>query len=331
MKRLLILFLLITGFCYSQNKVLFVDFGAPFTDHDSMVYAAFKTTYNEYGTWDDANAVHIINTGNITQADFDSARTYGCDMIVRSSNNALYFMKVAQNNYPDILLVMPTGSETREELYPTTSELDLPELVLTGVLQNMTSPPLEPEYSPTSAYGYGFSDIDICENLHVSYSNARIASKLKYIKETLNCGWWEVMYRARMSGSVYTNENGFGMIDVSLALAFSDEIIPDQYKLGETPTPFVLEKKESTSSISMTCSTIPYFHYYKLYRNDVLIDSSYTASFTNNYSLTPKLKSEGSYIFNYKIEAVGSDTAKIVSEFQSVINYRKYPKIVVKR
>lgn len=131
-------------------------------------------------------------------------------------------VSVAQNVWPDVLLCMPLGSNNYEELFHLSS---IPVIVTVGAgdTQNRT------------AYGLGleFWDDDNGASGDISsYSNGLIAGKLLKVKETRSCGWWEARYCARITASnngVWDKFNGYGKIDVSAAVAFSGEIIPDPY------------------------------------------------------------------------------------------------------
>ena len=76
------------------------------------------------------------------------------------------------------------------------------------------------------------------------------AARLLQIKDALNCSWWEVRYRARItairtaithpSGELWNEQNGFGRIDVTAAVAFSGTIPPDPFlNNGNVYLPFV--------------------------------------------------------------------------------------------
>lgn len=82
-----------------------------------------------------------------------------------------------------------------------------------------------------------------------SWATPVAAARLLQIKDTLQCSWWEVRYRARItairtsithpSGELWNENNGFGRIDVAAAIAFSGTIPPDPYlNAGNVYTPF---------------------------------------------------------------------------------------------
>lgn len=138
-------------------------------------------------------------------------------LAVRSATGVENTVSDAQDVWPDVLLTMPLGSNDYVEL----SALDsIPVIVTVGAgdTQNRT------------AYGNGLEFWDV--ESHSSYSNGLIAGKLLKIKEERDCDWWEARYCARMTASnngTWDKFNGYGKIDVTAAINYSGEIIPDPY------------------------------------------------------------------------------------------------------
>lgn len=83
-----------------------------------------------------------------------------------------------------------------------------------------------------------------------SWATPVAAARLLQIKDTLQCSWWEVRYRARItairtnithpSGELWNEQNGFGRIDVAAAIAWTGTIPPDPFlNNGNVYLPFV--------------------------------------------------------------------------------------------
>lgn len=100
----------------------------------------------------------------------------------------------------------------------------------------------------TFAFGPGLEFWEI--QVDNSSATPQAAARLLQIKDTLQCSWWEVRYRARItairtnithpSGELWNELNGFGRIDVAAAIAFSGTIPPDPFlNNGNVYLPFV--------------------------------------------------------------------------------------------
>jgi len=100
------------------------------------------------------------------------------------------------------------------------------------------------ENQNNTAYGDGlcFWDNDLAD-VHPldesSYSNGRICGKLLKIKDSLNCSWWEAIWRARKTAirnesnrpnNIFWHKyNGFGKIDVLSAINYGGIIPPTSF------------------------------------------------------------------------------------------------------
>lgn len=158
----------------------------------------------------------------------------------------------AQNIYPTTQTFMPLGSNFNILI---TDPPTIPIIVTcgAGATQNDTA------YGP----GLEFWDTEVSGSpaINASLSNSRIAGKLMYIRNQLNCTHWEARYRARYTadrnlnthpnGELWNQNNGFGQINASAAIALNaaffcmdpdtcHTIPPDPYiNGGNTYTPFI--------------------------------------------------------------------------------------------
>lgn len=164
-----------------------------------------------------------IRNGGIT-ADWNYAVSIGAIAFVRSLTDLTGNIATALTHYPEIQGFMPLGSNS---YIPISSPNYVPVIVTAGAgdTQNDTG------------YGEGleFWDSDQDGNPAVdasSFANGTICGKLLYIKDQLNCNWWEARYRARMTATglgTRTDLNGYGKIDKALAIAFAYNVPADPY------------------------------------------------------------------------------------------------------
>jgi hypothetical protein len=195
-------------------------------DHANTVKEAISIGYGS-----DISSQIEIKTGGLS-ADLLYADSIGAIAVVRSTTGIGSYTTLAQSYYPRIQIFMPLGSNNFEELIGS----QINEIISAGAGDD--------ENKNNTAYGNGleFWDNDFESSVSddiSSYSNGVVAGKLLKIRDTLNCGWWEARYRARMtadrnesnrpSGTIWHEYNGYGKINIGSAVAYSGEIIPDEF------------------------------------------------------------------------------------------------------
>lgn len=192
-------------------------------DHAQTVKNAISSGYGS----DISEQIEIVASNLSTALAY--ADSIGAVAVVRSTTGISSLQELAQNYYPDIQVFMPLGSNSYIEL---TGELDV--IVSSGAGDT--------ENKNNTGYGGGleFWDNDLETTISddfSSYSNGVVAGKILKIKDTLNCTWWEARYRARMTAdrnesnrpaeTVWHKYNGYGKINVTNAIAYSETIITD--------------------------------------------------------------------------------------------------------
>lgn len=165
-----------------------------------------------------------------------------------------------------------------------------------------------------------------------SYSHAYIAGQLAYIKDQLNCTWWEARYRARVTGSeggVYTAiYNGYGRVNITSAINYGGSIPADPYNTLEGEA--ILTVNKTNNSFTLNIDTVKNAIRYELYDNDSLLKTVYPyPAFVSSHQFTfnRKFKSQGGkHNFHYK--AVRGEE-EILSETINK-NWLSYPKVYKK-
>lgn len=117
-----------------------------------------------------------------------------------------------------------------------------------------------------------------------SYSHAFIAGKLAYIKDHLNCSWWEARYRMRMTASnngAYSEFDGFGKPDILAAIGFSGVIPDDPYNTLGTVGSISVSKE--SDNIFITIDSVANASKYEIYYDNIVV---YTFP-GNNFSPNP--------------------------------------------
>jgi len=169
-----------------------------------------------------------IRYGGVS-ADLEYAVSQGATILVRSTTGAPEIAAVAGRYYRDhgIQVFVPAGSNTEGiEVYESFGGTKLPVIVLTGAgdLDNETADDIE-FFAP---------DVVTVEPDYSSYSNPYVAAQVYRIKVALDCSWWEARYRARVTASnagVWDETDGFGLIDVAAAIAWTGTVPADPYQL----------------------------------------------------------------------------------------------------
>lgn len=143
--------------------------------------------------------------------------------------------------YPTTQAFMPLGSNSFILISDVTS---IPEVITcgAGATHNITG------YGP----GLEFWDNENIGSVAIqsSLSNGIIAGKILKIRDTLDCSFWEARYRARITATrtesrrppntYWTQEDGFGQINVTAAIDFVGSIPADPYlNSGNVYLPFI--------------------------------------------------------------------------------------------
>jgi len=198
--------------------------------HDNAVSASFIQGYESTGgTW--SGVFHMQGIGFKDAMDY--AQTNDCTMHVRSTTGVLNYIDIAVDYYPDILTVIPAGSNDFTLAYNE----DIHNIVVTGAgdLNNETAYKIE----------FFSHDPITGEPDYSSNSNGYVAGQLAYIKDQRVSNWWEARYSARMtanqSGS-YHSTDGYGKIDIDDAILYASSIIDDPY-ISESPTGYTDQTK----------------------------------------------------------------------------------------
>jgi hypothetical protein len=162
---------------------------------------------------------------------FSFAAQYGVDMIIRSTTGLTSYANLSEQYKGDVLLVMPLGDNNYVEL-DYNGEL-YPWVICTGAgdTENKTSFGNNLDF---------FDEDDVSDASFISsYSNGRIAGKLKAIKDARASTWWDTINAAREtatrtatthpSSGKWNKNNGYGIIDVSAAIAYTGTLPATPY------------------------------------------------------------------------------------------------------
>lgn len=204
-------------------------------DHGVKVKEFFD---DEYGTTIDSE----IYTAEVSDL-LVYMEAAGIPIFTRSYTGANYTYPLADQHYPDVLCVMALGSNTHEEInFPMSA------LICTGARQTGTGDNNDTAYGTSLDFWDFEDDGDLADES--SFSTPTIAAKLLKIMEGRNCGNWEARYCARITAlrtearrppnTLWTNEDGFGRIDVTAAIAYNGSIPADPFlNAGNKYLPFV--------------------------------------------------------------------------------------------
>lgn len=281
-------------------------------EHDDDVESSFILGYQSTGgTWSGtiAKRVETLELSLI----YAEANDYDC--VVRSVTDLSSNISVASAYYPTIQTFMPAGSNSHIQVYSG----NLVNIVIAGcgVSSNLTG------------YNIEFYSIDpLSQNNLSSYSNGYIAGQIAYIKDSLNCSFWEARYRARVTASRstnYTGENGYGSINIASAIAYTGEIIADPYNtLGDIGTINAELTNDYTGTVSITIDAVTNALEYEIYKDGVLIAT--IDELTYEDTITRKFKGMNRYYYEYKAKRNSDVTDLSDKDF---INYYKYANIKI--
>lgn len=213
MRKIFIILLLIAVNIYSQKIYVY----GYILSHDTITVNSFKASYPDF------QGSYGWGTKSISQAVNEGYSVY-----IYSYVGAKRLIDSVQSNYDSILVCGAAGSNSNIQVYNSNSQL--PVVVMTGGGDANNETGYDIEFFDNDPTGH---EPDLS-----SYSNAYIAGKIAKIKYTLNCSWWEARYRARVTASrngVWSNENGYGVIDVTAAINYYGNIPSNPYTFIISP------------------------------------------------------------------------------------------------
>jgi hypothetical protein len=192
---------------FAQVRVVVSDTDA---SHGANVAAAVDSGYG--------SDVNVLVYPYSLATSLSYANSIGADMVIRSYTGASGEYNTASSYYPNILTVMPSGSNDYQQVINDT----IPQvIVLTGAGVDTNE----------TAYNVEFNDYDPFNDPDLSsFSNGVIAGKLLKIYDNRNNGWWDARYSAQATASNFggfTDKKGYGVINVNNAVAYAGEIITD--------------------------------------------------------------------------------------------------------
>lgn len=294
-----------------MSKVIISGVG---NQHDLLVAEAFKKGYAANGARFSGDLI-VYQYNSPPISDFQNpgivmqyAKENGYDIVIFSTGGAQSNVPVANTYFPDVMLFMPAGYNDYEQTFTLSITGNNVSTVITGTTINGTEQNI-------TGYNIEFLDIDPLYNYASSYSNGYIAGKIAYIKDYLKCSNWEARYIARQSSTKsnnYTNQNGFGIIDVVKAIN-TQYNVPENpiYKIGDVGN-LTTTRNNSTVNISWDAveNADVLYNSYKLYKNDQVIYSGINTTYTD--TILPGQKNFYKYKgFNNTGETDFSDTKKV--------------------
>ena len=209
-----------------------------FGQHGLDIKTAIATAYGGGGLNPIEDQIEII--GGWTDAYNRAVSDSNIIALIRSTGGVASYVSQAQAVYPRVQTFFPLGSNSFEQLTNLTS---IPVIVTCGAGDTNF------EVRNNTGYGLGleFWDNDLLQSADgdaSSFANGFILGKLLKIKDTLSCSWWEARFRARMTATrlepnretfPWDLRNGYGIIDVDAAIAYTGMIAADPYLVNDPP------------------------------------------------------------------------------------------------
>ena len=208
--------------------------------HGIYIRQAVMETYN--GLKGIYGGVQLTEDDFINISDFTAALAYcienNCPALIRSYNGVQGYVELAKTVYPITQTFFPLGgTDNLHEQVSVFAEKEPPVIVTSGAGD------VGFEDRNNTSYGNGleFWDCDLALDNggdQSSFSNGIVLGKLLFIKDYLECTWWEARFRARMtatktepnrSTSLWDLSNGYGFINVGAAIAYEGLIPLDPY------------------------------------------------------------------------------------------------------
>ena len=176
-------------------------------DHDMEVLMSF---IDGYASYDNSVYPGVIDYIPITGASlFQYAQDNEYEIVLFSYTNANYYSTIA-DNYPDIFIFMPSGSNSFSSVFHQDIETSPMGITAAGEDTNVTG------------YTTEFHSIDPRTSSNISsFANGYIAGQLTYIAVTLEIGIDEARMIARETGSKggeFDIYSGYGLINIESAI-----------------------------------------------------------------------------------------------------------------
>ncbi len=185
-------------------------------------------------------------------------------------------------------------------------------------------------FGVTHNLGSGSYDVGtgICKQNYLSGSCSIVATKLSMIMRGRQCSFKEARMVARITGSqnnVWTQNNGYGSINVANAIAYSGSI-PDYPYDATLESIKTLSGSYDGTKVSLNYGDIKYAKKYQFFMNDVKIKE---ASFQNGLPKTIDISPVTIGVNNFKYRAL-RDTKSDKTDYSNIIqltcDLQDYPK-----
>jgi len=186
--------------------------------HANNVRTAFLLGYGDGISEEDIDFVY-----GAAQDSSDWAVENDISLFIRSTIGLENYIPIADSTYPTLLWIMPAGSNSHYQIF--ISDGNLPRTVSVGAGDTENETAWDVEFFDNDPISAEPTDAS-------SYSNGYIAGKLCKIRDSLGCSFWEARYRARITASnsgIWNAVDGYGIINVSAAIAYSGSIPSDPY------------------------------------------------------------------------------------------------------
>ena len=250
----LFIYILLTASLFSQDIII---------SDSQESHANFVASAVDSGYVGDVNTINVIG-------DFNSALSYAqtnnISIIVRSVDDLSQANRdSAANNYPNIISLFPAGSNSHEQSF--TGAIPQP-MIITGMGAD----------SNETGYNIEFYDIDPHGQNASSYSNGFIAGRFLYLKDSLGYDNDSIRAVLRLTSTLagsFTNEDGYGRIQLATALAYSGSI-PSQDFIPRINTFTHVRGDDVVLTIDAD-----YYDKLYLYKDDVIEDSTLTTTYTD--------------------------------------------------
>lgn len=282
-------------------------------EHDDEVAQSFIKGYQSNGARYTGNLL-VQNFGQFnTQSALDYALNSNYSFVIQSTVGAYSNNSLSISYYPDVLLFMPAGSNSFEQVYSISTSANQYPIVITSAMtgnnqQNVTG------------FNTEFLDIDPLYGAKISsYANGYIAGKIAYIRDYLNCSLYEARMIARLTASYtdnFSDVNGYGRINIYNAINNYVSIPDDPF--AELSEIGALQATRNENNINISFDLVTNANGYKVYRNYEMI---YNGTNTNIIdTISPMGRLEYKYkAYNRKTETSYSQTENIsFDKYQSI-------------
>lgn len=210
----------------SENVVIVEASPENVQSHGIYIEQAFRETYSSFSN-------SIIFRDKFFVDGYQYCYNTDCQLMIFSYAELSAYIFGANSIYPYTQTFIPLGSNDFILLDDVTS---IPSVIVVGagLTENETA------YGP--ALEFWDNENVGSTNKDSSFSNGTIAAKFLLIKNALSCSNWEARVRARITadrnetrrppGVIWTQEDGFGKINVQAAIDFVGSIPADPYING---------------------------------------------------------------------------------------------------